>query len=91
MADKAPKDMTRDELLGAPRLHPAPRRAPDGEAPIYSLPAGQITVEQYLALRQVPEHRRAARRAFVGDRRVATVAEFDRLFAGARGPAREAG
>jgi hypothetical protein len=44
-----------------------------------------VTIEQYLTLRGVPDHRRAARRAFAGATRVATIDEFDRLFAGVAG------
>ena len=84
MADKPSQDITRDELLQTPRLHPSPRRAVE-ESPVYAVPPGQVTIDQYLALRQVPEHRRAARRAFAGALRVASVAEFDRLFAGVSG------
>ncbi len=85
MADKRLQDMTREELLGAARLRPVPVRLPDEAAPIYGAPAGQVTIDQYLALREVPEQRRAARRAFAGLLRVATVDEFDRLFAGVAG------
>ncbi len=85
MAEKPPQDMTRDELLRAPRLYPAPGRAADESPPIYAVPAGQLTIDQYLALRQVPEHRRAARRAFAGALRVGSVAEFDRVFSGVSG------
>ena len=80
MPDKHPKDMTRAELLTAARLHPAP--AQDSvESPAYGVPPGKVTIDQYLALRGVPEHRRAARRAFAGTLRVASVDEFDRVFA----------
>lgn len=68
----------------APRLHPAPIRPPEPEAPS-SVPAGTVSVESYFALRGVPERRRAARRALAGDLRVATVDEFDRVFARLRG------
>lgn len=68
-----------------PGLRPAPARPAEDAVPSYSVPAGQVTIDQYLALRGVPEHRRAARRAFAGTVRVATIDEFDRLFAGVRG------
>ncbi len=85
MADKRPQSMTRDELMAAPRLDPEPSRPTEG-APVFAPTPGQVSIDQYLALRQVPEHRRAARRAFVGEMRVATIDEFDRLFAGLGGP-----
>ncbi len=87
MADKSPRDMTRDELLAARRLSPGPRRDPGEGSPFHAASPGKVTVDQYLALRGVPEHRRAGRRAFAGELRVATVDEFDRLFAGTSGPA----
>ena len=82
-----PISTTRDELLRAPRLQPAPARPAENDAILQAAPPGSLTVDQYLALRQVPEHRRAGRRAFAGALRIATVDEFDRLFAGVRGPA----
>jgi hypothetical protein len=86
-AEKSPRDMTRDELLNARRLSPSPGRGEAaGGAPFGAVSAGKVTVDQYLALREVPEHRRAARRAFAGELRVATIDEFDRLFAGVAGP-----
>lgn len=91
MAEKSPRDMTRDELLKARRLYPTPGRGEPADGQSFAaVPSGRVTVEQYLALRQVPEQRRAARRAFAGDVRAATVDEFDRLFAGVSGP-RDAG
>jgi len=60
-------------------LDPAPAHHPD-EPPIHHVPPGKVTIDQYLALRGVPEHRRAARRALAGTLRVATVEEFDRIF-----------
>lgn len=86
MPEKPLSELSRAETLALPRLHPAPRRAEDGGAP--AAPAavtGHLTIDQYLALRGVPEHRRASRRAFAGAKVVGTVEEFDRLFAGVRG------
>ena len=85
MPEKRPQDMTREELLGAARLRPAPGRGAEDAVAPYLPPTGRITIDQYLALREVPEHRRAARRAFAGGTRIATVDEFDRLFAGVAG------
>ncbi len=80
----APKDDPRNDLLETPRLQPAPVRAREADAALH-VPAGKITIDQYLTLRGVLEHRRAARRAFAGAVRVATVEEFDRIFAGVGG------
>ncbi len=88
MAERSAKDITRDDLLHLPRLHPSPRREVNESPPVYAVPPGQVTIDQYLALRQVPEHRRAARRAFAGAVRLASVAEFDRLFSGVSGQGR---
>ena len=85
MPEKRPQDMTREELLGAARLRPAPARGAQEQVAPYLPPTGRVTIDQYLALREVPEHRRAARRAFAGSTRVATVDAFDRLFAGVAG------
>lgn len=63
----------------SPRLKPAPIRPPENDSPVVP-PAGMLTIESYLALRGVPERRRAARRALAGELHVATVEEFDRLF-----------
>ena len=67
-------------MSNAMRLHPAPGRFPDENPHVYGVPAGMVTIDQYLALRAVSEHRRAARRALAGELRVATVEAFDRLF-----------
>ncbi len=86
MAGKSPRDMTREELLTVPRLYPPPGQHSEvDQVPVHVLPPGRVSVDRYLALRQVPAHRRAARRAFAGDLRVATIAEFDQLFAGVSG------
>ena len=84
MAD-APGNPPRHADGDPPRLHPAPGKAHEVDAPFH-VPPGLVTIDQYLALRSVPEHRRAARRAFAGEIRMATVDEFDLLFSGVQGP-----
>jgi len=42
--------------------------------------AGMVTIDSYLKLRGVPEHRWPARRALAGELRAARVEDFDRLF-----------
>ncbi len=85
MSDRQPQDTTRPEPTSGAHLRPAPQRSPEEPVPAYVATAGRVTIDQYLALRQVPEHRRAARRAFAGELRLATVDEFDRVFAGVKG------
>ncbi len=86
MADRQPPETMHPDPTGGAHLRPAPQRAPEDPVPVYAGAAGRVTIDQYLALRQVPEHRRAARRAFAGELRLATVDEFDRVFAGVKGP-----
>ena len=82
MATRDPS--TPNEWTTPQRLQPAPVRVTEDAAPGF-VPAGLVTINQYLALRQVPEHRRAARRAFAGEVRFASIEDFDRLFAGIGG------